>query len=114
VLYHIYCDENRQTQDRYMVIGGIIVPFDNVALFNDAMKLYRETNNMMAELKWTKASHQKLSEYKALIGLFFAYIKGMHFKSIVVDTHQIDNKKYNKGDKELGFYKFMYQFLSER
>lgn len=111
MLYHIYCDESRQTQDRYMVLGGIIVPSENVILFDGAMKLYRETNNMKAELKWSKVSNQKLSEYKALIDLFFTYIKGMHFKSIVIDTHQIDHKKYSKGNKELGFYKFMYQFL---
>lgn len=111
MLYHIYCDESRQTQDRYMVFGGIIVPSGNIKQFEEAIALFRSTNNMMGELKWSKVSTQKLAEYKAFIDLFFAFIKGMHFKAIVLDTHQIDHKRYNKGDKELGFYKFMYQFL---
>lgn len=108
---HIYCDESRQTADRYMVIGGIIAPRENETLFAEAMKLFRQGQNMHAELKWTKVSDQKLAEYKALIDLFFSFNRAFYFKAIVVDTQEIDHRRYNKGDAELGFYKLMYQFL---
>lgn len=112
-LLHVYCDESRQTQDRYMVFGGIMVPETSVEPFNKAMALWRDAQNMHAELKWTKVSNQKLNEYKSLVDLFFSLAgKGqLHFRSVVFDTAQIDYKTYHKGSKELGFYKFFYQFL---
>jgi len=108
---HIYCDESRQTADRYMVIGGLITMRENEEAFMQAMSLYRQSNNMRSELKWTKVSNQKLEEYRALIDLFFSVNRAFHFKAIIVDTQEMDNRRYNKGDAELGFYKMMYQFL---
>ena len=108
---HIYCDESRQTADRYMVLGGIITLRENEPRFAEAMALYRQSQNMRAELKWTKVSDQKFAEYRALIDLFFSVNPLFHFKAIIVDTQEIDNRRYNKNDAELGFYKLMYQFL---
>lgn len=112
-LLHVYCDESRQTQDRYMVFGGIVISAASVPSFNQAMALWREGQNMRAELKWSKVSNQKLAQYKSLIDLFFSIAgKGtLHFKSVIFDTRQIDYRMHHKGDKELGFYKFFYQFL---
>lgn len=110
-LLHIYCDESRQTADRYMVIGDVITTRQNEQLFGEAMSLYRQGNNMYSELKWTKVSDQKQKEYFALIDLFFSLSRAFHFKAIVVDTQELDHKRYNKNDAELGFYKLMYQFL---
>jgi hypothetical protein len=108
---HIYCDESRQTADRYMVIGGIMALREHEAQFADAMALYRQSHKMHAELKWTKVSDQKLGEYKSLIDLFFSVNQLFHFESIVIDTQEIDNRLYNKNNPELGFYKLLYQFL---
>lgn len=108
---HIYCDESRQTADRYMVIGGLITLRENEEAFTQAMHLYRQGNNMLSELKWTKVSDQKLKEYTALIDLFFSFNQAFHFKAIVVDTQEMDNRHFNKSDAEIGFYKLMYQFL---
>jgi hypothetical protein len=49
----------------------------------------------------------------SLVDLFFAGAekRAFLFKSVVFNTHEIDYKTYHKGDKELGFYKFFYQFL---
>lgn len=112
-LLHVYCDESRQTQDRYMVFGGIIIRASALEPFNQAMKLWRDAQNMHAELKWTKVSNQKLAEYKSLVDLFFSLAgrNQVHFRSVVFDTTQIDYKAFHEGDKELGFYKFFYQFV---
>jgi hypothetical protein len=112
-LLHVYCDESRQTQDRYMVFGGIVVHATAVDPFNQAMSLWRVAQNMHAELKWVKVSDRKLAEYKSLVDIFFSLAgkNQLHFKSVVFDTAQIDYATYHKGDKELGFYKFFYQFL---
>jgi hypothetical protein len=108
---NIYCDESRQTADRYMVLGGLITVRENEEAFQQAMLLFRQSNNMWAEFKWTKVSDQKIPEYIALMDLFFSLSRSFHFKAIVVDTQEIDHRKYNKNDSELGFYKLMYQFL---
>jgi len=108
---HIYCDESRQTADRYMVIGGIITLRSNESSLAEAMRLYRQAYNMHAELKWTKVSDQKLQEYRSLIDLFFSINRLFDFKSIVINTQEIDHRRFNKSNVELGFYKLMYQFL---
>lgn len=113
MIYHIYCDESRQSKDRFMVIGGTIIPSDNVEQFNKTMQKYRNEQKMFSELKWSKVTNQKLTEYKRFVEYFFALnnTDNLHFHCIIIDNHQVDHKKYNKGDKELGFYKFYYQLL---
>jgi len=113
MLYHIFCDESRQSQDRFMVLGGLIIPAEGVEVFNDTMEQYRKQTNMMAELKWSKVSDQKLAEYKTFIEYFFALNNTgrLQFHCMIVDNHQINHRKYNESNPELGFYKFYYQLL---
>lgn len=113
MLYNIYCDESRQSKDRYMVLGGLIIPAREVEIFNATMKNFREEQKMFSELKWTKVSNQKIKEYKRFVDYFFALNNSdkLHFHCIIVDNHQVNHRKFNKGDKELGFYKFYYQLL---
>lgn len=50
MVYHIYCDESRQSKDRFMVIGGIIIPSGNVDEFNDTMQKFRLEQEMFLGL----------------------------------------------------------------
>lgn len=111
-IYYISCDESRQNQ-RYMLLGGLIIHRDKIDKFNSMIRLYRDKYNMKAELKWTKVSQQKFQEYKLLIDDFFILnnANDIQFKCIVVDTHKIDNLKFNSNNYEIGFYKFYYQLL---
>ncbi len=113
MLYYIYCDESRQSQDRFMVLGGLVIRADSEEVFNDTMEKYREVTNMRAELKWSKVSIQKLSEYKTFIDYFFALNNAdrIHFHCMIVDNHQVNHRKFNQNNPELGFYKFYYQLL---
>ncbi len=113
MVYHIYCDESRQSKDRYMVLGGIIIPQKNIDEFNATMHNFRIDQNMHAELKWTKVSNQKINEYKRFVDYFFALnnTDRLHFHCIIIDNHKVDHKRFSKGNKELGFYKFYYQLL---
>lgn len=112
-LYQVYCDESRQTKDRYMVFGGIVLNAQHHELIHQEINEWRETSGMFSELKWTKVSKGKLNEYQELVDLLFRFISEgtLSFKSVVFDTWQIDYGKYHNGDKDLGYYKFMYQFL---
>jgi len=96
-----------------MVIGGLIISAVDAREFNETMKKYRVEQKMFSELKWTKITNQKLEQYKRFIEYFFALNNTdvIHFHSIIIDNHQVDHKKFSRGDKELGFYKFYYQLL---
>ncbi|MBA3647412.1 MAG: DUF3800 domain-containing protein [Chitinophagales bacterium] len=88
---YIYCDESRQSKDRYMVLGGIIMNKGDIPQFNETMKKFRAEENMNAELKWSKVSSQKLNEYKRFVDYFFALnnTDNIHFHSIIIDNHQV-------------------------
>jgi len=96
-----------------MVLGGLITPASHTEKFDATMQKYRDEQKMFAELKWAKISNQKIAEYKRFIEYFFALNNTdvIHFHCIVLDTHQFNHKKYNDGNKEIGFYKFYYQLL---
>jgi len=110
-LLHVYCDESHQTADRYMVIGGVICLRNERPSVLAAIQDYRGKYGMLAELKWTKVSQQKLDAYLALADLVHTQRKHIHYRAIVIDTSEIDHRRYNRNDPELGFYKLMYQFL---
>lgn len=110
-VYRIFSDESRQSKDRYMVLAGVIIPQHRIDEFNQTMSAYRKSTNMHSELKWSKVSRAKLDNYKIFVDYFFALCDTdvLHFRSIIFDNHQVDHKKYNDGNKEVGFYKFYYQ-----
>jgi hypothetical protein len=111
-IYHIFCDESRQNKDRYMVLGGIIIPQENIVTFKDTMLKYRTDQNMTKELKWSKVSVQKIKEYKVFIDYQFALTNTnkAHFSSVIFDTHQINHNKHSDGDKEKGFTNFIINY----
>jgi uncharacterized protein DUF3800 len=110
--YHIYCDESRQSQDRFMVLGGIIVPEDNISVMEKTMAKFRVEEGVHQELKWGKVSNSWMPKYKRFIDFFFALCDTdkIHFKCMIVDNHQTNHRKYN-GNYETGFYKMYYQLL---
>lgn len=94
-----------------MVLGGVVLSRDFEPEFLRQVREYRDANHMHSELKWQKTSNSKLVAYQRFVDLLFENQRSIYFKAIIVDTHQMDNQKYNKGSKELGFYKMMYQLL---
>jgi len=92
-------------------LGGVITLTSDLADLDFMFSFYREINNMNAELKWTKVSTQKYLEYQNFLDIFFENRNKILFKSMVVDMLVFDHKKFHNNDKELGFYKMMYQFL---
>jgi hypothetical protein len=113
VINRIYCDESRQTKDRFMVIGGFVIPQGRLRLVNQTLQKFRDEERMHAELKWTKVTSQKLNEYRRFVDYFFALNNNdkLHFHAIIFDNSQIDHNTFSQGDKEIGFQKFYYQFL---
>lgn len=113
MIHHAYCDESRQTQNRFMVFGGLVVPAEKVEPIEAAFSEWRLRRGMSAELKWTKVSRAKLDEYRSFVELGFSLIERdeLHFKSVVFDTDEIDYRSHHDNDKDLGFNKLFYHFL---
>jgi len=113
--FHVYRDESdTDSGKRYMVYGGIIVADNNLPRIEREIANWRITHKMHRELKWVKVSKKKYSEYRSLMDLFFSLASHgrlLHFKAFIVDTRAAEYRVFSRGDNELGFYKFYYQFL---
>lgn len=119
-MIEVYCDESRpellslnkdgNSKDRYMVIGGLWVPYPLRERFKDEIKRIRQHHEVFGEIKWKNVSPSKIYFYHDLIRLFFRF-EGIRFRCIVVDSFDVDLEKFHESDSELGFYKFYYQLL---
>jgi len=110
----IYCDESRQNMDRYMVIGGIVVSQQSLWFVEKTFAELRKLEKIgKTEMKWNKVSKSWQPKYERWVKEFFNLnrLNLVHFCSLIVDMHKVDHKRFNQGDKELGFYKFYYQLL---
>lgn len=110
--FDAYIDESSQTGHRHLVLGGVVLPTSDATILNQAIRQIRSPElDDNGEMKWTKVSRRKLPAYIRLVDLFFErrFSNGPHFHSLVVDTHQIDNRRFNEGDREIGFSKEIYQ-----
>src|SRR5262245_39313541 len=111
--HHVYCDESHTNGARFMVYGGLIVPSVNVPWLKERLIQWRGVTGMSRELKWTKVSKHKYSEYASLIDLLFEVTRAGQaaFKSLVIDTSAPDYIRFRTDNPELGFYKGYYHFL---
>lgn len=121
MLYDVYCDESRQDllvekssiniYNRFVCIGGIIIPTEKRDGLKDSIKELKEKHNLFGELKWGNVSPNKLDFYLELVDLFFSTDSSIDFRTVVIDAREINNEEYNDSDHELGYYKFYYQLL---
>lgn len=111
----IYIDESSQTKNRYLVLGGIGIPKLSVPAAQEALAEARLPQLPHGEMKWGKISNSKISAYGRTVKAFFddPAFQGLHFHSLVVDTHALDHKKYNLGSREIGFNKELYYLATK-
>lgn len=107
----VYVDESSQTQNRYLLLGGLIIPTLTVDLAAAALGKARVPELPHGEMKWGKVSGSKAKAYRRYADCFFDAVefRGVHFHSLVVDTSGIDNASYNQGSTDIGFNKEVYQ-----
>lgn len=110
---YIFVDESRITKrDRFQLFGSFWLSREKQDHFRmQYWQLWDQEFPSRSELHWVKVSKGKLETYKKFID-FFATYPGADFRCMVLDTRALDYETYHDGDKELGFYKFLYFFLS--
>lgn len=109
--YNIFADEASITDSRYMLIGGLWVPWDSESSVRNMFHEVRQKHALKAEMKWTKVSNFMLPAYQDYVDTFFAF-EELSFKCILIDTQLVDYRTFHKNDAELGFYKFYFQLIS--
>lgn len=111
--FAFYADESGISQDRFTVVGGLCMHRNTAHDVYSSIAKYRADHGMHAEVKWSKISKQKISEYKALVDLFFALNNTNHvqFHAVVFDSHQADHSRYNNSDPDIGLSKLYYDLI---
>lgn len=114
--YVFFADESGISNDRFTVVGGICVRKGAIPDIHQNIQAFRDERNMHSELKWSKISNQKETEYQALVELFFSLNNAnlVHFHSLIFDSHKANHKKYNNGDADMGLSKLYYQLILHR
>jgi len=111
---NIYGDESSQNAHHYLVIGTIACELERldrvIAELEAAVAKYRRTS----ELKWQKLGKLELPMYEAYIGALFNTFRSenVRFHCIVVDMTKANDAKYNEGDSEIGFSKYVFTLLN--
>ncbi|MDP5305772.1 DUF3800 domain-containing protein [Paracoccus spongiarum] len=111
----VYIDESSQTQCRYLMLGGVVIPTE--AAPEAAAKLIESRTPELphGEMKWGKVSRSKMATYTRLVDCFFddPSFASAQFHSLVVDTSRVNHRAYNDGSSEVGFNKEIYQLASK-
>jgi hypothetical protein len=115
-LSEVYIDESSQTKHRFLALGGIIVPKNRVAAFEQSIWDARGIDLPAGEMAWTKVSRTKLPAYKRVVDAFFQSPRDIHpieFHSLHIDTHLLRDRIFNQGSREIGFNKEIYQLCQK-
>lgn len=107
---HIFADESRHVNDRFMVLGGISCNLMTISLITKKVQDLRDKYNFFSEFKWTNISDKYLNLYKELLLIFFND-SNVIFKALIIDRQKLNHKQFNQNNKEVGFYKFYYQLI---
>jgi hypothetical protein len=109
-LHDIYIDESSQTQNRYLVLGALLVPTRCLNLLEDRIQNARLPELPRGEMKWGKVSPSKLAAYRRVVdAVMIGPLRAVEFHSLVVDTHKLKDRVYNSGSRDIGFNKEIYQ-----
>lgn len=114
-IFDVYVDESSQTQCRFLVLGGLILPKSITEAATDVLLQVRLPELPGGELKWGKVSKAKLAAYVRTVDAFFDAepFSQAKFYSLVVDTSKVDDRAYNSGSREIGFNKEIYQLATK-
>ena len=118
---NVYIDESSQTQWRYLVLGGLVVPFSHAELLETDLRAARETTNIPLTkpdgtprvMKWEKVNAYDFAAYKTIVDTAFNFrrlrikssLKDMSLQCVIVDTSKKSLRTTGDGDIEVGFNK---------
>ncbi len=103
----------RGTRPRF---GGLTIPTREVGTFEAVISGARFPELPFGELAWTKVSPAKLTAYTRVVDAVFRRLGTAHrveFHCLVVDTSLQRHGLFNRGSREVGFNKEIYQLCQK-
>jgi hypothetical protein len=93
---NVYIDESSQTDHRYFVLGGLVVPLSHAAQFETDIIAVAKPDGTPRVIKWQKVNPYNVASYGKVIDAFFAFeakrrlplTKNVDINCRVVDTHE--------------------------
>lgn len=111
--YVSFSDESCVTAHDYMIIGGVLCRDDCASELIRKLSDIHPTKPDHWAYEWKNIRERNVDRYRAFVDLFFEYNKAhrLDFACLVVDCRGLDHDKFNDGDGDKGFNKFLYQHL---
>lgn len=110
----VFVDESSQTKHRYLVLGCITLSAARSTSLCEAIQTARLPELPQGEMGWVKVSRSKLVAYRRVVDLFFdAAWSDVHFHAAVIDTARQDHRRFNAGNREIGFSKEIYLLMQK-
>ncbi len=112
---NIYCDESTHLENDgqpYLVLGGVSVPTNKVAEVNLRLKEIKAQHSFHtnAELKWTKASPNAESLYRAVIDYFFDD-DDLGFRCVLARKDGLDLGRFGIESYDGWYYRMYFELL---
>lgn len=114
---NIYLDESRidNPESNFMVVGGAFVAREKVRNIQKKIAEIKEKHGFRGEIKWVKTDDRKLPFLRELTTYLLELpSQDFSFHCIVVKKDEVNYDKYHGGDRELAFFKFIYELLRQR
>lgn len=111
--YDIFVDESSQTGHRFIVIGALFCRADVTPKIEAYLEKTIAAHGGTSEMKWGKVTRRNLPLYeKVITDIFGAFRRNsLYFHCIVIDNNLVDHKRFNDGDPEIGFNKYLFTLL---
>lgn len=109
--YTTFSDESHIGNHRYMIIGGLVCRPEEAKSLR--ARIRRAQGRFPDGLKWERIRRRNFGRYASLIEDFAILNRDQRvdFAAIVIDMDLADHKRFNEGDSEMGFHKFLAQHL---
>ncbi len=117
---HIYSDESRHKNERFMLLGGIWIEDGKIIQAQKELKGLRHECgytdstgkhiDFIGEFKWQKISDKYFDVYKKLVDVFFEWVSKdtIRYCCMLIDMHDSAIQQFNNLHKD-GYFKLLYQ-----
>jgi hypothetical protein len=111
--YISFSDESCITAHDYMIIGGVLCRDDCAQEIVARLSKIHPTKPDHWAYEWKNIREKNADRYHRFVELFFEYNREhcLDFACLVIDCRNLDHKRFNDGDGDKGFNKFLYQHL---
>lgn len=108
--YASFTDESSITGHRYMIVGGVTCRTAHALAVHERVEAIRAKSRFPSDsFQWKHYRDDKWDDYKRIVDFFLDdnASQRLDFSCIIIDTHQLNHRRYNDGDGETFFQKMI-------